>query len=102
MRFDFLVEPSHWMAGRLAQQNCELRIANCGIAELRNCAIAELPAKMLQSRNLAIPQSRNSKFDTLLGANSRGKWVLYLGHFRYQVRGFDELRRGVPAGNYNV
>ena len=42
------------------------------------------------------------KLDTLLGPNSRGKWMLYLCDFRYQVRRFDELRRGVPTGNYNV
>ena len=42
------------------------------------------------------------KLDTLLGPNSRGKWVLYLGHFRYQVSRFDQLSRGVAAGNYNV
>ena len=76
------------MAGRVAQEKCEMRIA-----ELRKC-----------SGNSEIPQFAlsNLELDTLLGPNSRRKWVLYLGHFGYQVRRFDQFGWGIAAGNYNV
>ena len=47
-------------------------------------------------------KTTDSELDTLLGPNSRGKWMFDLCHLSHEVGGFDQFRWGVAACNHDV
>ena len=42
------------------------------------------------------------ELDALLGADAGGEWVFYFAHLSNEVRGFDQFRWSVAAGNDDV
>src|SRR5687767_8503814 len=65
---------------------------------LLNQAIG-MRGRVAQTENLWYPRL---ELDPLLRANSSGKWMFYLGHFRHEIRRFDQLRWRVTASNDDV